>query len=214
MPERLSLDARPEWVDLARTAIGEVTSVADVGPAVDAEQAEDGVVTIRFAMQRPGYRGWMWTASLVQVPGAEQPTVLEVEVLPGEDALLAPEWTPWAERLAEFKAAQAAERAASSVDDEDGDDDADVDDDDFDGVDDAGEDDEDDDVDVAGHDRDADDESDAADDEDDDEDVDGGDDDSETDDDSGHSAGRGRRSGRLAGNRRRAPRRRRGRRSS
>ncbi len=54
-----------------------------------------------------GYPGWFWTVSLAQVEDAA-PTVLEVELTPGEGALTAPEWLPWAERLAEYQAAQAA----------------------------------------------------------------------------------------------------------
>ena len=34
--------------------------------------------------------------------------MLEAELMPGDGALLAPDWLPWAERLAEYQAAQAA----------------------------------------------------------------------------------------------------------
>jgi hypothetical protein len=34
--------------------------------------------------------------------------VLETELMPGEGALLAPDWVPWSERLEEYRAAQAA----------------------------------------------------------------------------------------------------------
>ena len=34
--------------------------------------------------------------------------MLEVELMPGDGALIAPDWLPWAERLAEYQAAQAA----------------------------------------------------------------------------------------------------------
>jgi hypothetical protein len=67
--------------------------------------------------------------------------VLEAELLPGEGALLAPEWVPWAVRLAEYQAAQAAlaaERGVEAEDAADADDDSDedLDDDDLDDVDD------------------------------------------------------------------------------
>jgi Protein of unknown function (DUF3027) len=81
-----------------------------------------------------GYPDWFWTVSVAQLPG-EGPSVLEAELLPGEGALIAPDWVPWADRLEDYKAAQAAiaagELAAGADDAADDDDDA-VDDDDVD----------------------------------------------------------------------------------
>ena len=67
----------------------------------------DGVLTLRFENRMPGYPGWFWTVSLAQVDESA-PTVLEAELMPGDGALIAPDWLPWAERLAEYQAAQAA----------------------------------------------------------------------------------------------------------
>jgi hypothetical protein len=110
---------------LAREALLEVTPASTVGAATGRSQADDGVVTLTFAATMLGYPGWHWTVSLVEVDGLE-PTVLEVELLPGEGALLAPEWVPWSVRLEEYRAAQSAagepdESAASgeAADDED-----------------------------------------------------------------------------------------------
>lgn len=119
--------------DLARAALYEITALATVGDAAGYTLEEDGVVSLRFHNRLEGYPGWFWTVSLAVVEGAE-PTVLEVELLPGDGALLAPEWTPWAERLADYQAAQAAlaEAAGESADgdaDEDADDDDEDDDD-------------------------------------------------------------------------------------
>ena len=47
----------------------------------------------------PGYVGWRWAITVVQAPGAEDVTVDEVVLLPGDGALLAPPWVPWQERL-------------------------------------------------------------------------------------------------------------------
>jgi hypothetical protein len=114
---------------LALAALHEITPAATVGDAAGYRLEDDGVVSLRFANRLDGYPGWFWTVSLAHVEGAE-PTVLEVELLPGEDALLAPEWVPWAVRLAEYHATQAA--LAESADAEAGadDDDDDHDDDD------------------------------------------------------------------------------------
>lgn len=106
--------------DLALAALHEITPAATVGDPVGHTVEADGVVSLRFANLQPGYPSWFWTVSLAVVDGSE-PTVLEVELLPGEGALLAPEWVPWAERLADYQAAQAA--AAEQAGD-DGDDDA------------------------------------------------------------------------------------------
>jgi hypothetical protein len=92
---------------LAREALHEITAVRDVGVLTGREQADDGVVTLTFEATMPGYPGWHWTVSLAEVDGLE-PTVLEVELLPGDGALLAPEWVPWSVRLEEYRAAQAA----------------------------------------------------------------------------------------------------------
>jgi hypothetical protein len=58
--------------------------------------------------------------SVAEVSG-EQPTVMEAELMPGEGALLAPDWVPWAERLEDYRAAQAliAAETAAAGDDED-----------------------------------------------------------------------------------------------
>ncbi|QAY58733.1 DUF3027 domain-containing protein [Microbacterium protaetiae] len=109
--------------DLARAALYEVTTPAAVGEPAGYTVESDGVVSLRFTNRMPGYPGWFWTVSVAAVEGAE-PTVLEVELLPGDEALLAPEWVPWAVRLAEYQAQQTAtaEAAAEDEDSSDADD--------------------------------------------------------------------------------------------
>ncbi|MDT0158556.1 DUF3027 domain-containing protein [Microbacterium sp. ARD32] len=125
--------------ELALAALHEITPASTVGPAAGHAVDESGAVSLRFENRLPGYPGWYWTVSVAQVDDAE-PTVLEVELLPGDSALLAPDWVPWAERLAEYRAHQAelAEQAAAAgtadedadaEDDDDSDDDSDDDDD-------------------------------------------------------------------------------------
>ncbi|WP_061782275.1 DUF3027 domain-containing protein [Microbacterium hominis] len=129
--------------DLALAALSEITPAATVGAPAGYTVEDGGVVSLRFGNTMEGYPGWYWTVSLAVVEDAE-PTVLEAELLPGAGALLAPEWVPWAVRLAEYQAAQAAlaaERGADAEDDaedEDGvsDDDLDELDDELDDVDD------------------------------------------------------------------------------
>ena len=93
--------------ELALVALREITPAATIGEPTDAAVDDEGVLTLRFANRMAGSPGWVWTVSLAQVTDAA-PTVLEVELTPGEGALTAPEWLPWAERLAEYQAAQTA----------------------------------------------------------------------------------------------------------
>ncbi len=141
-------------VDVARTALAELTPADTVGELLERTTEDDGVLTLSFAAKLSGYPGWHWSVSVAELPG-EEPTVLEAELLPGEGALLAPDWVPWAERLEEYRAAQAA-AAAERGDDADGEDGAadddvedadDVEDDDVEDDDDFGVDDADDDID-------------------------------------------------------------------
>ena len=100
-------------VELARTAAAETAGdPALVGDhlGVSAEPVETPVddvpadalgrvVTHTFASRLPGYDGWHWAVTLARVPGEDQVTVDEVVLLPGDQALLAPAWVPWHERL-------------------------------------------------------------------------------------------------------------------
>lgn len=126
-PDQLAESTR----DLALAALHEITPPTTVGPATGHAVEEGGAVSLRFENRLPGYPGWFWTVTVAQVDGSE-PTVLEVELMPGDGALLAPDWVPWAERLAEYRAHQ-AELAAQAADapaeaDADEDDDSDEDD--------------------------------------------------------------------------------------
>ncbi|KHK98613.1 primase [Microbacterium mangrovi] len=121
--------------DVALAALHEITTPASVGEAAGYGVEADGTVSLRFVNRLPGYPGWFWTVSIGQVEDAE-PTVLEAELLPGDDALLAPDWVPWADRLADYHAHQAelAAAAAEAEADDDEDDESDEDaDDEFDG---------------------------------------------------------------------------------
>ena len=127
--------------DLALAALREITPDSTIGPAAGYIAEDDSVVSLRFENRLGGYPGWYWTVSVARVEG-EEPTVLEAELLPGDGALLAPDWVPWAERLAEYRAQQAAAAAeqaeaevAESADDDGDADDADDDLDDIDDLD-------------------------------------------------------------------------------
>lgn len=113
-PDELAAATR----ELALAALHEITPAATVGPSAGYTAEDDGVVSLRFENRLPGYPGWYWTVSVAQLDDAE-PTVLEVELMPGDGSLLAPDWVPWAERLAEYRAHQAELAAQGTHEGED-----------------------------------------------------------------------------------------------
>ena len=90
-----------EAVERAREALSEVAPAEQIGEHRAAVPEEDRLLTHRFAADRPGYRGWEWFVTVARAPRAKKVTVCELGLLPGDDALLAPPWIPWAERMDE-----------------------------------------------------------------------------------------------------------------
>ncbi|WP_371677366.1 DUF3027 domain-containing protein [Streptomyces sp. NBC_01276] len=94
-PDRLCVEA----VELARAAAEEAAFPGVVGEHVSAVAEGDRVVTHFFECKEPGYRGWRWAVTVTRASRAKNVTLNETVLLPGEDALQAPEWVPWSERL-------------------------------------------------------------------------------------------------------------------
>ncbi|KUN80021.1 DUF3027 domain-containing protein [Streptomyces griseoruber] len=94
-PDRLCAEA----VDLARAAAEEAAAPGVVGEHVGLLSEGDRVVTHYFECKELGYRGWRWAATVARASRAKIVTLDEVVLLPGPDAVLAPEWVPWSERL-------------------------------------------------------------------------------------------------------------------
>jgi hypothetical protein len=92
-PDRLCAEA----VDLARAAAEEAAAPGVVGAQAVSEG--DRVVTHFFECRELGYRGWRWAVTVARASRAKAVTLDEVVLLPGPDAVLAPEWVPWSERL-------------------------------------------------------------------------------------------------------------------
>jgi DUF3027 family protein len=86
-------------VDLARAAVEAVAGAGSVGAAVGMEAEADRVVTHLFACLSPAYEGWRWAVTVSRASRSKVVTVSESALLPGPDAILAPEWVPWRERL-------------------------------------------------------------------------------------------------------------------
>jgi hypothetical protein len=86
-------------VDLARAAAEEIAEPGQVGEPLGVTAEGDRVATHLFACLAPGYRGWHWAVTVARASRSKVVTVDEAVLLPGQDALLAPEWLPWSERL-------------------------------------------------------------------------------------------------------------------
>ena len=70
-----------------------------VGDFVVATQAAENVVDLRFASHITGYEGWQWSITLYHDVEADRWTIDESCLVPTSEALLAPEWIPWKDRL-------------------------------------------------------------------------------------------------------------------
>jgi hypothetical protein len=85
-------------VDLARAA-AEQEAAGLVGEHLEITADDDLIATHFFATLDPAYRGWRWAVTVARAPGSDEVGLDEVVLLPGDDALLAPPWVPWSERL-------------------------------------------------------------------------------------------------------------------
>ena len=85
-------------VELARDAALEVGGDS-VGEHVGVHAEGERLATHTFAATLPGYVGWQWAVTVARVPRSRTATVDEVVLLPGGDAVLAPSWVPWHERV-------------------------------------------------------------------------------------------------------------------
>lgn len=86
-------------VELARSAAEGRAEHMGVGDHLAVEAEDSRVATHYFACEHPGYRGWRWAVTVARAARARVVTVSEVVLLPGEGALVAPAWVPWADRI-------------------------------------------------------------------------------------------------------------------
>ncbi|WP_172582346.1 DUF3027 domain-containing protein [Subtercola boreus] len=110
-------------LEQARAALAEITPAETIGEFIGHEVEGEHVLSLFFASKLAGYPDWHWTATLARSSDSAEPSVLEVELLPGEASVLSPAWVPWADRLTSDPLIDDSE----SEFDEDEDDDDDVD---------------------------------------------------------------------------------------
>ncbi|MFF0493056.1 DUF3027 domain-containing protein [Nocardia sp. NPDC004068] len=87
-----------EAVELARRALLELQPTG-VGEHLGVTAEDECAATHHFRATLPGYRGWQWAVVVAAPPEAEYATVSESALLPGPDALVAPDFVPWDQRV-------------------------------------------------------------------------------------------------------------------
>lgn len=85
--------------DVALQGVREITPDHNIGLVHHVRPEEERLSTHLFECTMPGYRGWFWFATLSRAPRSKVATICEVGLLPGDDALIAPDWVPWADRV-------------------------------------------------------------------------------------------------------------------
>ena len=105
--------------DVALQGVQEIAPAHAIGLVHHVRAEEERLSTHLFECTLPGYRGWFWFATLSRAPRSRVATICEVGLLPGDDALIAPDWVPWADRvrpedLEENAAQESAESAEAA----------------------------------------------------------------------------------------------------
>ncbi|CAB4788047.1 MAG: DUF3027 domain-containing protein [Actinobacteria bacterium] len=89
----------PAVIELARAAANlEADGAEFVGAHLSVEDDDERLHTHLFESSLPGYGQWRWAVTVAQLEDGE-PTICDVVLIPGPDALLAPEWIPWEKRV-------------------------------------------------------------------------------------------------------------------
>ncbi len=86
--------------DLARSAaLEDAKNENYVGTLISIDSDDDHVATYLFEAFLPGYVGWRWAVTVAKVDADSNATICDVVLLPGSEALLAPEWIPYTSRI-------------------------------------------------------------------------------------------------------------------
>lgn len=94
-PIQLDFKIDPE---VARDALTEVTDAAHVGKHILTQPTSERTAIVTFEAKMPGYQNWNWLVMLSWLD-ASHLTIDEVAMVPTDDALIAPAWVPWSDRL-------------------------------------------------------------------------------------------------------------------
>jgi hypothetical protein len=91
--------ARAAAIEEAAADLGRASAETAVGEHLESVVEDPGTLTHFFAATQGGYRGWRWSVTLAAPDDDGPVTVCEVVLLPGADAVVAPVWLPWNERI-------------------------------------------------------------------------------------------------------------------
>jgi hypothetical protein len=87
----------------AATEIAKAAAIEAGGKSVGKHQGvevdDELIVTHLFATKDKAYVGWRWAVTVTRAEDSDHVTVDEVCLLPGAEALLAPQWVPWSDRV-------------------------------------------------------------------------------------------------------------------
>ena len=87
-------------VEVAREAAESIAEPGTVGDHLGLQMDDERLATHYFACTARSYPGWRWAITVARVPRGKVATVCETNLVPGEGALLSPQWLPYADRLA------------------------------------------------------------------------------------------------------------------
>jgi Protein of unknown function (DUF3027) len=93
-PDQVCADA----VDVALLGL-DVVEPDHIGDHLGVVAEGERLVTHYFECRLPGYRGWRWAVTVTRVSRSKHVTICDTALLPGPEALLAPQWIPWQDRL-------------------------------------------------------------------------------------------------------------------
>ena len=86
--------------DFARlAALEDAKNEKYVGKLISIDSDDDHVATYLFEAFLPGYVGWRWAVTVAKVDADSAATICDVVLLPGSEALLAPDWIPYSSRI-------------------------------------------------------------------------------------------------------------------
>ncbi|MDO5711714.1 MAG: DUF3027 domain-containing protein [Micrococcales bacterium] len=97
----LRLDATlAEAVEEARAAAQSIAEPGTVGEHLGVTMEGERLAMHSFECTARSYRGWRWAVTVARVARSKKVTICETHLLPGPDAILSPEWLPYAQRIA------------------------------------------------------------------------------------------------------------------
>jgi hypothetical protein len=88
-----------EAVELALAAAEDVAGIGNVGVHLGVASDGERVATHFFSARERGYVGWRWAVTVTRASRSKLVTVDETVLVPGDGAIMPPQWLPWSERL-------------------------------------------------------------------------------------------------------------------